>query len=109
VHAPAFLRFSYLRASRYLAAHKRRPEGPLADLLPWVAEQTLGFEAAAMAGAPPSTPMQVRSCIMWAWVSCLECARCLYSHPALGYLPSSGSRGAQLVVLSWLAFMCARV
>jgi len=43
----------------YLAAHKRRPEGPLADLLPWVAEQTLGFEAAAVAGAQPSMPMQV--------------------------------------------------
>lgn len=71
-HAPSYLAAHILpclpavrcmRARSYLAAHKRRPEGHLADLLPWVAEQALGFEAAAVAGAQPSVPMQVRLCV----------------------------------------------
>ncbi len=35
---------------RYLGHPKRRPEGPHAELLPWLAEQAQDWEAAALAG-----------------------------------------------------------
>ena len=36
--------------ARYRAHPKRRPEGPHAELLPWLAEQAQDWEAAASAG-----------------------------------------------------------
>ncbi len=52
-----------LCACRYRESHRKRPaSGPLADLAPWLADQALDWEAAAVAGAATNPPMQVGLC-----------------------------------------------
>lgn len=46
-----------LGMSRYIGSSIRRPEGELAELLPWLADQAADWEAAAAAGAPTTPPL----------------------------------------------------
>ncbi|KAF6262749.1 hypothetical protein COO60DRAFT_1699160 [Scenedesmus sp. NREL 46B-D3] len=43
--------------NRYVGSSARRPEGDLAELLPWLADQAQDWESAAAAGAPTTPPL----------------------------------------------------
>eukprot|EP00878_Enallax_costatus_P046625 GHUV01056863.1.p1 GENE.GHUV01056863.1~~GHUV01056863.1.p1 ORF type:complete len:446 (+),score=107.20 GHUV01056863.1:330-1667(+) len=43
--------------NKYISSSLRRPEGDLADLLPWLADQAADWEAAAAAGATTTPPI----------------------------------------------------
>eukprot|EP00798_Chlamydomonas_sp_ICE-L_P029152 gene29154-32373_t len=45
--------------NNFIKSPLRRPDGPYADWLPWLVDQALDFESAAVAGAPTNPPMQV--------------------------------------------------
>ncbi|WIA17648.1 hypothetical protein OEZ85_014453 [Tetradesmus obliquus] len=51
------LRAAEAAYNRYVGASVRRPEGELAELLPWLADQAQDWEAAAAAGAPTTPPI----------------------------------------------------